>query len=302
MKIIYFGTPDFAVYPLQKLIDNNYNISAVVTVQDKPKGRGLQLQQSPVKKIALENNIKVLQPVQLKDENFINELRNLEPDLFIVVAFKILPKEVYSIPKFGSFNLHGSLLPKYRGAAPIQWALINGDSETGLTTFFLDDKVDTGNIIKQVKLDIYPDDNFATLYYRMAKIGADLVIDTVETIKSGNFELIKQDERVVSYAPKITKEICQINWNKTAMEIHNLIRGLSPTPGAFFVYNNALFKILASQLTNIPSDYNKKFLFNKEKFYIACKDFYIEILKIKPENSKEMTAGEFIRGYAKKFT
>ncbi|HOJ38645.1 MAG TPA: methionyl-tRNA formyltransferase [Ignavibacteriales bacterium] len=302
MKIVYFGTPDFAVYPLKSLIENNYKIEAVVTVPDKPKGRGLKLSYSPVKEFALQHNLKILQPDNLKDESFINQLKSIQPDLFIVVAYRILPRAVYTIPTKGAFNLHGSLLPKYRGAAPIQWALINGDQITGLTTFFLEDKVDTGNIILQKEIIINPEDNFESLYNKMAIEGAKLVLETVEVIKNNKVILKKQDDTLATPAPKITKELCQIDWNKSALEIHNLIRGLSPTPGAFFTHNNKLYKILKSNVTDIKVSKDKIFIIDKNNFYIATKDFYLSVLEIKPENSKLLKVDEFIRGYAKNFT
>ncbi len=302
MKIVYFGTPDFAVYPLKSLIENNFNIEAVVTVPDKPKGRGLKLSYSPVKEFALKHNLNILQPDNLKDESFINQLKNIQPDLFVVVAYRILPREVYTIPSKGAFNLHGSLLPKYRGAAPIQWALINGDQITGLTTFFLEDKVDTGNIILQKEIIINPEDNFESLYNKMAIEGAKLVLETVEVIKNNKVILKKQDDTLATPAPKITKELCQIDWNKSASEIHNLIRGLSPIPGASFIHNNKIYKILKSNVTDVKVLKDKKFIIDKNNFYIAAKDFYLSVLEIKPENSKLLKIDEFIRGYAKNFT
>lgn len=301
MKIVYFGTPEIAVYPLQELLSNNYEIAAVVTTPDKPKGRGLKLAYSAVKEFALSKNLNILQPENLKDSNFIDTLKQINADLFIVVAYRILPKEVYTLPKNGSFNLHASLLPKYRGAAPIQWALINGDEITGLTTFFLEDKVDTGNIILQKQIPIDPLDNFETLYNKMAIEGAKLVVETVKAIENNNYILQKQDDSLATPAPKITKELCQINWDNPAYKIHNLIRALSPIPGAFFTHNGKIYKILEAKLTDIDIVENKKFLLDKNNFYIACKDKYLSILKIKPENSKLLTVEEFVKGYAKKF-
>ena len=234
---------------------NNHEILSVVTTPDKERGRGQKVTSTAVKQFAIEKNIPVLQPIKLKDDYFINKLKRLEPDLFVVVAFRILPKEVFEIPKYGSFNLHGSYLPKYRGAAPIQWALINGDTETGLTTFKLAEKVDTGNIYLQEKVKINPDDNFETLHDRMSLLGAELVLKTVQLIESGEYELYQQDNSLASPAPKITKEICLIDWNKSATEIHNLVRGLSPHPAAFFNYNKKVIKIYK---TEIVKDINLK--------------------------------------------
>jgi len=232
------GTPDFAIPSLKILLENKYNIIAVITQPDKARGRGQKVSFTAVKQFAVENSIPVFQPEKLKNnQEFVEQLKSLKPDLFVVVAFRILPKEVFEIPKYGSFNLHGSYLPKYRGAAPIQWALINGDEETGLTTFKLAEKVDTGNIYLQKKVKINSDDNFESLHDRMSLIGADLVLKTVKLIESGKAELKAQDDSIASPAPKITKETCLIDWNKSAIEIHNLIRGLSPHPAAYFFKN-----------------------------------------------------------------
>ena len=236
MNIIFMGTPDFAIHSLQKLVESKHKITAVVTSPDKERGRGQKVSFTPVKEFALQNHIPVLQPEKLKQNpQLVSELKKYNADLFVVVAFKILPKEVFNIPSKGSFNLHASLLPKYRGAAPIQWALINGETETGLTTFKLAEKVDTGNIYLQHKLEIFPEDNFDSLHDRMSELGAKLVLETVNLIESGNFELKQQNDSLASPAQKITKEICLIDWKKSAIEIHNLVRGLSPNPAAFFI-------------------------------------------------------------------
>src|SRR4030067_2894390 len=216
MKIVFMGTPDFSLPSLKILLESKHKILAVVSQPDKERGRGKKVSFTPVKQFAVENNIPVYQPEKLKDnEVFVEQMKQLSADLLVVVAFRILPKEVFEIPKYGSFNLHGSYLPKYRGAAPIQWALINGETETGLTTFKLAEKVDTGNIYMQEKVEIKPEDNFESLHDRMSLLGADLVLDTIELIESGNYELKQQDDSLASPAPKITKEICLINWNKS---------------------------------------------------------------------------------------
>jgi methionyl-tRNA formyltransferase len=244
MNIVFMGTPDFAIPSLKILIENNHKILAVVTTPDKERGRGQKVTFTPVKQFAIEQNIPVDQPEKLKgNSEFVDRMKQLKPDLFVVVAFRILPKEIFDIPKYGAFNLHGSYLPKYRGAAPIQWALINGDSETGLTTFKLAEKVDTGNIYVQERVEIKPEDNFETLHDRMSVIGSELVLKTVSLIENGNVKLINQDDSLASPAPKISKETCLINWNKSAYEIHNLVRGLSPHPAAFFNYNKKVIKI-----------------------------------------------------------
>lgn len=302
MKIIFFGTPDFAIPSLKILIDNNYQVNAVVTVPDKEKGRGLKKEPSPIKKFALERNLRVLQPENLKDENFRNQLRDLNPDLGVVVAYKILPLEVYSIPKFGTFNLHASLLPKYRGAAPIQWALINGEKITGVTTFFLQERVDTGNIILQKEVEIDDDDNFQTLHNKLSHLGAELVLETVRRIESGNFETKSQNDSEATLAPKITKDICRINWNQPALKIHNLVRGLSPIPTAFTVFKNKIFKIYQTKILNINSDDlpGRIKIFN-DQLLVNTQDKMISILEIQPESRKKMTAKEFLLGYRKLF-
>jgi len=292
------GTPDFAIPSLKILLENNHQILAVVTTTDKERGRGQKVTFTAVKQFAIENNIQVYQPEKLKGNNeFVEQMKNLSPDLFVVVAFRILPKEVFEIPKFGSFNLHGSYLPKYRGAAPIQWALINGDEETGLTTFKLAEKVDTGNIYLQEKVKINPDDNFETLHDRMSLFGADLVLKTVMMIENENVELKTQDDFLASPAPKIIKETCLIDWNKPASEIHNLVRGLSPHPVAYFLHNNKVIKIYK---TEIVKDLNLKpgeIHQTKTELIIGCGKDSLRIFEIQQEGKKKMQTEEFLRGY-----
>ncbi|MCL4550787.1 MAG: methionyl-tRNA formyltransferase [Bacteroidetes bacterium] len=325
MKIVFMGTPDFAIPSLKKLLflrnpfgKSKHTIAAVVSAPDKERGRGREVSFTPVKEFALQNKLEVLTPVSLKDRQFINRLNELSPDLFVVVAFRILPKEVYSIPKRGSFNLHGSLLPKYRGAAPIQWALINGDTETGVTTFFLEDKVDTGNIILQKKIEIDSADNFGSLHDKLMMLGADAVLETVELIENGSFSLSKQNDQDASPAPKITKEICRIDWNKSAAEIHNLVRGLSPYPGAFFIHQEKIYKVFTTRLiangelqmensqsylsadrfSIIDSQLQLKIYQTKKEIYFQTGNGLIQILELQPEGRKRMTAEEFLRGYS----
>lgn len=306
MKIVFMGTPEFAIPSLQKLLQSNHIIAAVVTAPDKERGRGKQVSATPIKEFALKNNLEVLTPADLKEEVFIRRIKELEPDLFVVVAFRILQREVFTIPKFGSFNLHGSLLPKYRGAAPIQWAIINGEKETGVTSFFLEEKVDTGNIVIQKKLPIGEEDNFGTLHDKMMMLGADIVLETVDLIDSGNVKLSKQDNELASPAPKITKEICQIDWNKPAKQIHNLIRGLSPYLGAHFSHNGKSYKIFMTKLIeeSIP---NSQFSITnsqlhikqtKKEIYIQTGNGILQILELQPDGRKRMTAEEFLRGYS----
>lgn len=297
MKIIFMGTPDFSIPSLKILLKNNHEILAVVTTPDKERGRGQKITFTAVKQFAIDNNIPVLQPIKLKDESFINELKNLNPDLFIIVAFRILPKEVFEIPKYGSFNLHGSYLPKYRGAAPIQWALINGDKETGLTTFKLAEKVDTGNIYLQEKVEINTADNFETLHDRMSLLGAELVLKTVSLIEHGDYELLQQDDSLASPAPKITKEICSIDFNKSAKEIHNLVRGLSPHPAAFFIYNNKVIKIYKTEIVENINLKPFEFHQTKTELIIGCGKDALRILELQQEGKRRMGVEEFLRGF-----
>jgi methionyl-tRNA formyltransferase len=298
MKIVFMGTPDFSIPSLKILLENNHQILAVVTTPDKERGRGQKITFTAVKQFAIEKNIPVYQPEKLKGNiEFVEQMKSLNPDLFVVVAFRILPKEVFVIPKFGSFNLHGSYLPKYRGAAPIQWAIINGDKETGLTTFNLAEKVDTGNIYLQEKVKINPNDNFETLHDRMSELGAKLVLKTVDLIEHRNVEFHKQNDSLASPAPKITKEICQIDWKKSAVEIHNLVRGLSPHPAAFFNYNNKVIKIYKTEVVN---DFNvKPFQFHQTKtdLIIGCGKDAIRVLEIQQEGKKRMNVEQFLRGF-----
>ena len=293
------GTPEFAVPSLKLLYQSSHEVIAVVTVPDKPKGRGQKLQFSEIKIAALDLGIKILQPEKLKDENFVNELKELAPDIIIVTAFRILPPEVYKIPKFGSFNLHASLLPKYRGAAPINWAIINGENETGVTTFFLQDKVDTGNIILQEKTEIQDLDNFGTMYEKLSVIGAELTIKTVERISEGNVEVQNQDDSLASPAPKIFKEDCKINWNDTAENIFNFIRGLSPYPTAFTQIDGKVLKIFESEKTSLQSA-KPGVMFVKEKaLYISAKDNCLKINSLQLEGKKRMPAADFINSLDK---
>lgn len=293
------GSPDFGIPSFKAILESGYDVPAVVTVPDKQKGRGLKVQQSDVKKFALENNIEVLQPESLKETSFIESLKLLEPDLFIIIAFRILPPAIFKIPRLGSINLHASLLPKYRGAAPINWAIINGEKVSGITTFFLDDKVDTGNIILQKEIPIDINETFGDVYYKMSESGSPLMIETIEKIKEGNFELLKQDNTLATKAPKIFRKDCLINWNDNAINVHNFIRGLSPVPAAYTTHNGKMYKILKSALTEQKSSIPGKLNIEGKKLLVNTSDFDIEILKIQPEGKKPMSASDFINGMNK---
>lgn len=236
LRIVFMGTPEFAATSLRRLVAEGYNVVAVVTTPDKPAGRGQRMHESDVKLTAKELGLPILQPEKLRDEAFLEALRALEPDLGIVIAFRMLPEVVWAMPKYGTFNLHASLLPEYRGAAPINWAIINGDKRTGVTTFLLNHEIDKGAIIGQEEVDILPEDNIGTLYDKLMNIGSGLVIETVERITSGNVDPVEQmhiDESTLRPAPKIFKEDGRIDWNRGAEDIHNLVRGLSPYPAAW---------------------------------------------------------------------
>ena len=292
------GTPDFAIPSLQTLVNSKHKVNAVVTAPDKERGRGQKVSFTPVKEFALQNKIPVLQPEKLKSNPlFVDELKKYNADLFVVVAFKILPKEVFTIPPKGSFNLHASLLPKYRGAAPIQWALINGETETGVTTFKLEEQVDTGNIYLQKKTIIKPEDNFESLHDKLSELGAEAVLNTVEMIESENYELKNQDDSLASPAPKITKEICQIDWNKSGTEIHNLVRGLSPHPAAFFNYNEKVIKVYKTEVVERKDLKPFQIVQTKNELIIGCGKNALRILELQQEGRKRMTAEEFLRGF-----
>lgn len=296
MKIVFFGTPDFALPSLQEIIKSNHQLVGIVTAPDRERGRGRQVSYTPVKQFAIEHQIPYLQPEKLKAETFISDLKNFGADIFVVLAFRILPMEVYTIPPKGSFNLHGSLLPKYRGAAPIQWALINGDTETGVTTFFLQDKVDTGNIIMKRSIDIAPEDNFETLHDKMSVLGAEVILKTLELIESGNVEVKEQDDNLATPAPKITKELCKIDWTNAADKVHNLVRGLSPFPGAYFEYDGKRYKIFSTKVAS-GKNLNPGEILTDNNIFIGCGEEALEILEIQPEGRKRMKAEDFLRGY-----
>ncbi len=296
MKIIFMGTPDFAIPSLEKLFNSRHTISAVVTSPDKERGRGQKVSFTPVKEFALKKNLPLLQPKKLKDQNFIEELKSFDADIFVVVAFKILPPEVFTLPSKISFNLHASLLPKYRGAAPIQWALIKGETETGVTTFALEEKVDTGNIFLQKKTKINEEDNFGSLHDKLSLLGADAVLETVDLIESGNFLLKPQNSNEATPAPKITRETGLINWDDNARDIHNLIRGLSPNPGAYFYHAGVQIKIYKTEISDLklkPGEIKQ----TKTELFIGCNYKSLKILELQKEGKKKMSAENFIRGF-----
>lgn len=295
------GTPEFAVPSLEILIQNNMHVVAVVTAPDKPQGRGQKIVYSPVKTSALAHNIPVLQPPNLKAAAFLNELKRFQADLQVVVAFRMLPEVVWNMPRLGTFNLHASLLPQYRGAAPINWAIINGESETGVTTFFLRHDIDTGNIIFQEKEPIRPDDNAGALYERLMRKGAALVLKTAKAIQAGNYVARAQPEDVVTkHAPKIFKETCAIRWDQRSEDVVNFVRGLSPYPGAWTVFAGKTFKIYAvspvpgqQSAGGNPGEFRTN---NKNYLYFKTKDGWVSVEELQPEGKKRMPVTDFFRG------
>ena len=310
MRIIFMGTPEFAVASLDILIKNKYNIVAVITAPDRPAGRGQQLQQSAVKKYAIENGLNILQPEKLKDEVFLTQLRGLNPDLQIVVAFRMLPEVVWNMPKKGTVNLHGSLLPQYRGAAPINWAIINGEKETGVSTFFLQHEIDTGKIIYQEKTPIDENDNAETVHDKLMQIGASLILKTVQAIELNNYPQIDQSELVtkdqeIKLAPKIFKDDCIINWYKPIAEVYNFIRGLSPYPAAYFIlgdndkntYHLKIFKC-QKEMTQHNESIGSIHTDSKNYLKIAVVGGYISILALQLSGKKRMVITDFLRGFS----
>ncbi|RCK73964.1 MAG: Methionyl-tRNA formyltransferase [Ignavibacteriae bacterium] len=297
MRIVFMGTPEFAVPSLKILLENSYDIAAVVTAPDRPQGRGQKLDFSPVKKYSLEKKIRILQPEKLKDPEFVSTLRAISPDLIVVVAFRILPSEVFKLPPLGTFNLHASLLPKYRGAAPINWAIINGEKETGVTTFFIEESVDTGNIILQARVPIGENETAGELHDKLAEIGAEIVLHTVRLIEMGKVQPKPQDNSMATPAPKIFKENCRIDWNKSATDIHNLVRGLSPSPGAFTYYDDKVLKIYRTLPHNQQSNQEPgTIVMAEKKLIVATISGDIEILELQLEGKRKLTAEEFLRG------
>lgn len=301
MRIVFMGTPEFAVASLKILVENEVNIVGVITVPDKRKGRGKQMQGSAVKEYAESQGLNILHPTNLKSEEFIQELKALKADLQIVVAFRMLPEVVWNMPRLGTFNLHGSLLPQYRGAAPINWAIINGEKETGVTTFLLKHEIDTGNIIFQEKEEIFLEDNVGTLYERLMVKGADLVLKTVRAIENEDYSLAEQQiNSELKPAPKIHKETCQIDWSKSSIELFNFVRGLNPYPSAWAVINDKKFKIHQvsvaepNQSTNLTPGQPE--IADKKVIRIKTGDGFVTLDVLQPEGKKRMKAEDFLRG------
>lgn len=294
------GTSDFAVPSLDLLVQNQFNIVGVITATDKPKGRGRKLAFSPVKEYALAHDLPILQPTNLKSPQFLEELKSYQANLQVVVAFRMLPEVVWSMPEFGTFNLHASLLPEYRGAAPINWAIINGEKETGVTTFFIKHEIDTGSIVLQEKEPIFPNDNAGSLHDRLMQKGANLVLQTVKLVANDQINATPQPDinENIKTAPKLSRETIQIDWSKSAEEINNFIRGLSPYPGAWTILNNEVYKIYQSEVSEEePTMELGSFITdNKKTLKIKCKDRLLSVLELQMQGKKKMTTQEFLRG------
>jgi methionyl-tRNA formyltransferase len=302
------GTPEFAVSSLEILIKSGFDVVAVITAPDKPAGRGQKIKQSAVKEFAIKQQIKTLQPTNLKDSIFISELKALKADLQIVVAFRMLPEIIWDMPKLGTYNLHASLLPKYRGAAPINWAIINNEKETGVTTFKIKQAIDTGNILYREKINLSSDITAGELHDQLMKIGAELLLKTVveinkNLIEGNELNFISQNDENTDHAPKITKELCKINWNKSGDEIYNLIRGLSPYPTAMAYLNNgddkpSIIKIYNSSFKIIEHNYDNGLLITDNKTFlnVYCKNGIIQINDLQIEGKKRLLIADFLRG------
>lgn len=308
LKIVFFGTPEFAVASLDNILQNGFEVAAVVTMPDKIAGRGHKLIESDVKKYALEKGLRVLQPEKLKSPEFVETLREINADIFVVIAFRMLPEIVWSMPPKGTFNLHASLLPRYRGAAPINRAVMNGDTVTGVTTFFLKHEIDTGDIIEQKSIEILPEDNAGDVHDKLMALGAEMVVDTLKKIEEGSVHTVPQPEGDHIPAPKIFKETCKIDWNSPASVIHNHVRGLAPYPAAWTEYFETknpdvaaemkIFETAVVDSTPLETLSPGEVVVLKDRLLVAASDKLIEILSLQPAGKKRMEASAFLRGYS----
>ena len=302
LRIVFMGTPEFAVPSLDALYKAGYDLVGVITAPDKPAGRGMKLSESAVKKYAIEKKLKILQPEKLKDPAFIKELQSLKADVQIVVAFRMLPEIVWNMPPLGTINVHGSLLPQYRGAAPINWAIINGEKQTGVTTFKLQHEIDTGNTLLQQKMDIADDETAGTLHDKMMQIGADLLLETIRQLEKGTLKELPQthhEHQPIQHAPKIFAETCEILWNKDVGQIYNLIRGLSPYPTAFTYLNGKKLKIFSAEKEpgKVTIEPGKVITDHKTHLKFQAKDGVISLKEIQLEGKKRMKIEDFLRGW-----
>lgn len=302
MNVVFMGTPDFAVPTLERLIEKHI-VKAVVTQPDKPKGRGKKILYTPVKEIAVKNNIPVFQPEKIKTSEFIEEIKKIEADIFVVVAYgQILPESLLNIPKYGCINVHGSLLPKYRGAGPIQWSIINGEKVTGVTIMYMEKGLDTGDMILKKEIEISQDDTYGTLHDKMSVVGADALIETLELIEKGVVNPVKQDDSLSCYAPMLKKEDGKINWQKDSKDIINLIRGLNPWPSAYCSYNDDIFKIWkAEEICDKKYDNAEPGeivdILNKKGFAVKTKDSAVVITEMQVKGGKKMSSVDYLRGH-----
>ena len=300
LRIIFMGTPDFAVGILDQIYKTGYDIAAVITAPDKPAGRGQKVAISAVKAYALEKGLPILQPTNLKNEAFLNELASYQANLQIVVAFRMLPEAVWKMPKYGTFNLHASLLPQYRGAAPINWAIINGETQTGVTTFFLQHEIDTGHIIFQEEIAIAPSETAGTLYVKLMYLGAQVLRKTIDAVAANSYPAIAQAHIIdAPKAPKIFKPDCEINFNYTAEELHNFVRGLSPYPAAFYHFKGKIMKVFLSEIELQEHQHLPGEIFSDEKTYlkVACANGFLHLLEVQVEGKKKMDIAMFLRGF-----
>lgn len=298
-RIVFMGTPEFAVPCLEKLLQANYNVVGVITAPDKPAGRGKKLRMSAVKEFALSKNLRILQPTNLKNKDFQEELRLLNADIQVVVAFRMLPEAVWNMPPLGSINLHASLLPQYRGAAPINWAIMNGEKETGVSTFFLQHEIDTGKIIFQEKIKIKANDYLDTIYHKLMHLGADLIVKTIDAVNQGNYPQIAQDHiKDIKHAPKIFKETCQINWDNSVQNIYNHIRGLSPYPAAWTMLKDKTLKVYkAIPHTQEHQESIGTAKIENDALYFYAQNGILEITELQLQGKKRMKTADFLRGY-----
>lgn len=298
MKIVFMGTPDFAVPSLNALLSSKREIAAIVTQPDKPSGRGKKQALPPVKAAALNSGIRVLQPERIKDEAFVNTIKEINPDVIVVAAYgKILPKDIIQLPRYGCINVHASLLPKYRGAAPINWAIVNGEKETGITIMQMDEGLDTGSILLQKGVEITKEDTAGTLTNKLSKIGAGLLIEGLDAIEKGGIKPIPQDNSKASYAPILKKEDGQIDWTKGAEDIYNMVRGMDPWPGAFTYYKGELWKVWKVRHGDTGKGRPGEILTaDKDRIDVVSKDSVTAILEIQPANKKRMPVSDFLRG------
>jgi len=297
MRIVFMGTPEFAVPSLEALIDAGYDPDAVVTGPDRPRGRGQEVTPTPVKQAATDAGIDtILQPDDVKSDAFADDVAELDPDVIVVVAYKILPPKVYETASMGAFNLHGSLLPKYRGAAPINWAIINGETKTGVTTFFLQEKVDTGNLILTKEMDVGPNETAGEVHDRMMHLGAEAVVETVRRIEAGDVETQTQNDAEATPAPKIHTEDCKISWADSAADVHNFIRGLSPYPGAWTTHEDTRLKIYRSRPAEGEGPPGEVLEIG-ERLLVACGDGAVDLTRIQQPGKKRLPAVDFLNGY-----